>query len=82
MRRTLLVRLWRRRREARRALSTLGHDAPEQVIGAVPQRWGRRLRRAGVLGRTAQGGRARVAAASLELAVESLDLLVVPARGG
>jgi hypothetical protein len=77
MRRTLLVWLWRRRSEAWSALSALCHDSTEQVIGTVSKGWRRRLRWAGVLGRAAQGRSARVASASLKLAMESLNLLII-----
>lgn len=58
-------------------MSSLCHDAAEQVVGAVAKGWGRSLRRTGVLGRTADCRSAGVSPTGLQLAVKSLDLLIV-----
>jgi hypothetical protein len=77
----LLLWLWRRRSQARCSLSPLGHDAAEEVVGAVPEGRGRRLRRTRVLRGPADCGSTRVPAAGLQLTMKALDLLVVPVVG-
>ena len=68
-----LLRLLRRRRQTWAALVVAGHDAAEQIARPVSNRWRRRLRGAMVL-RVLAG-----ATAGLEFALQTGDLLLVPA---
>jgi hypothetical protein len=71
-----LIWLWWGRSQTRRSLSALRHDPAEEVARAMADGGGR-LGGASMLRGSANARGARVTTARLELAMETLDLLVV-----